>query len=107
MVHINTLSETKHHWAEWTKRVHLPKPVRTVEPFPQHAGRTKVDLAYKRGKIGDWELSDFDWIRHSKIGFFSSVIGVAAVAAMFRQARLVSSVQAVACRQRGHARGPA
>lgn len=36
------------------------------------------------GKTDDWEQEDFHVIKHSKIGFFSGVIGVAAIPAMFK-----------------------
>lgn len=86
MVHINTLPETKYWWHEWTKSVSMPTPVRRREAFrdPHGSAPTRLDLSYKTGKIGDWEHGDFSVARHAKMGFFSSVIGVAAVAAMFR-----------------------
>ena len=86
MVHINTLPETKYWRHEWTKSVSMPAPVRRREAFrdPHGAAPTRLDLSYKTGKIGDWEHGDFSVARHAKMGFFSSVIGVAAVAAMFR-----------------------
>ena len=36
------------------------------------------------GKTADWEREEFDVIKHAKIGFFSSIVGVAAVPALFK-----------------------
>lgn len=88
MVHINTLPETKYTWNEWTKVVHPPEPRRVYQTFASWlrpgGKKTRVDLSYKTGKNDDYEREDFNPIKHVKIGFFSSVIGVQAVAAMFK-----------------------
>ena len=36
------------------------------------------------GKTDDWEREAFDYVKYSKIGFFSGVIGVAAIPALFK-----------------------
>jgi len=84
MQHINLLSETKYTWDEFTKVVGPPPPERVSHEFAGHGGPTKVDLHYKTGKTDDWEREDFALVRHSKIAFQSSVIGVAAIAALFK-----------------------
>jgi hypothetical protein len=43
-----------------------------------------MPFCLQTGKSDDWEREAFDVIKYSKISFFSSVIGVAAVAALFR-----------------------
>lgn len=93
MVHINTLPETKYHWAEWTKRVHPPAPVRVEERFApslRPGGKpTRIDLHYKTGKTDDWEREAFDYVKYSKMSFSSAVIGPVAVAALFRFTSLI------------------
>lgn len=84
MVHINTLPETKYAWTEWTKAVCPPEPQRHREPFRDHPAATRIDLTYKTGKTDDWEREDFAVVKHSKIMFFSSVMGVVALPAMFK-----------------------
>jgi tellurite resistance protein len=84
IVHINTLPETKLTWEDFTKTVNPPTPQLYRENFKNYSKPTKVDLYYKTGKTDDWEREDFDYIKHSKIAFFSSVIGVAAVPALFK-----------------------
>ncbi len=85
IVHINTLPETKLTWEDFTKRVDPLKPEFFREHFRDHHNKpTKIDLFYKTGKTDDWEREDFDYIKHSKISFFSSVIGVTALAALFK-----------------------
>ena len=84
MQHINLLSETKYTWDEFTKVVGPPEPERVSYEFEGHGGPTKVDLHYKTGKTDDWEREDFAVVKHSKIAFQSSVIGVAAIAALFK-----------------------
>jgi hypothetical protein len=84
MVHINTLPETKYAWEEWTKVVHPARPVRQRQRFAGRAKPTTVDLRYKTGKSDDLEREDFAYVRHSKAAFFSSVVGVAAVPALFK-----------------------
>jgi len=84
MQHINLLAETKYTWEEFTKVVHPPVPERVTFQFEGHGAPTKVDLHYKTGKTDDWEREDFAVVKHSKIAFQSSVIGVAAVAALFK-----------------------
>jgi tellurite resistance protein len=84
IVHINTLPETKLTWDDFTKTVNPPTPQRYRENFRDYPRPTKIDLHYKTGKTTDWEREDFDYIKHSKIAFFSSVIGVAAIPALFK-----------------------
>ncbi|KAL4537156.1 hypothetical protein Ndes2526B_g04932 [Nannochloris sp. 'desiccata'] len=84
IVHINTLPETKLTWEDWTKTVNPPTPQKFRENFRDYPKNTKIDLHYKTLKTTDWEREDFDYIKHSKIAFFSSVIGVAAVPALFK-----------------------
>ena len=36
------------------------------------------------GKTDDWEREDFHPIKHVKMGFFNSVVGVVAIPAMFK-----------------------
>ena len=78
-----TAAETKYTWEEWTKRVHPPTPQRQRFPFATHSP-TSIDLRYKTGKSDDWEREDFAFVKHSKIAFFSSIIGVVAVPALFK-----------------------
>jgi hypothetical protein len=40
------------------------------------------------GKNSDWEREDFAYVRNSKIGFFSSVVGVAAIPALWKFASM-------------------
>jgi tellurite resistance protein TehA-like permease/glutaredoxin len=84
MVHINALPETKYTWNEWTKVVNPAKPERVVHQFKDHSKKTNIDLFYKTGKTADWEREDFEIVKHSKIAFQSSVIGVAAIPAAFK-----------------------
>ena len=84
MVHINTLPETKYAWHDFTKQVKPPSPQRYREQFRDHPRPTKIDLHYKTRKTDDWEREDFDYVKHSKIAFFSSTIGVVAVPALFK-----------------------
>lgn len=84
MVHINSLPETKYTWNEWTKVVNPEVPKRVTYEFENHTRSTKIDLHYKTGKTDDWEREDFAIIKHSKIGFQSSVIGVVALAALYK-----------------------
>ncbi len=84
MIHINSLPETKYVWNEWTKVVNPEEPKRVEYEYQNHERRTKIDLHYKTGKTDDWEREDFAIIKHSKIAFQSSVIGVAAIAALYK-----------------------
>lgn len=84
IVHVNTLPETKYAWDDFTKQIHPKAPVLVKERFRDHPAPTRVDLFYKTGKTSDWEREDFDYIKHSKSMFFSSVIGVVAIPAMFK-----------------------
>lgn len=84
MVHINSLAETKYAWDDFTKIVNPERPSRVRKEFKMHQKKTKIDLHYKTGKNDDWEREDFDVIKHSKIAFQSSTIGVAAIPAMFK-----------------------
>ena len=84
MIHINTLPETKYTWNEWTKVVNPATPERVTYGFKNHSRKTKIDLHYKTGKTDDWEREDFAVIKHSKIAFQSSVIGVVAIAALYK-----------------------
>lgn len=84
MIHINTLPETKYTWTEWTKVVNPKTPERVSYEFEGHPRKTNIDLFYKTGKTDDWEREDFAFIKHSKIQFMSSIIGVAAIPAMFK-----------------------
>lgn len=86
IVHINTLPETKLVWADFARqrRVGPPPPVRHTERFKRHPAPTRIDAHYKTGKGRDWELEDFAYVRNSKIMFFSAVIGVAALPALFK-----------------------
>lgn len=61
-----------------------PRPVAVRRRFRDHPQPTRIDLHYKTGKGDDWEREDFDYVKHSKIAFFSSVMGVAAIPAMFK-----------------------
>ena len=83
-IHVDTLPETKYTWNDWTKQIHPPTPVRRRYEFRDHPVPTRIDLHYKTGKTDDVEREDFDLIRHSKIQFFSSIVGVAAIPAMFK-----------------------
>ena len=76
----------------------LPRPAQPCPPAPPRpAHGTHMHchppplppslLPPQTGKTDDWEREDFDFVRHSKIGFFSSVIGVVAIPAMFRCVR--------------------
>ena len=85
IVHINTLPETKYTWNDqFGKRVNPPVPQRYREQFRDHPRPTRIDLHYKTGKTDDWEREDFDYIKHSKSAFFSSTVGVAGIAALFK-----------------------
>lgn len=84
MVHINTLPETKYTWDDFTKRINPPAPEHVREHFRDYPQPTRIDLHYKTNKTTDWEREDFEIIKHSKIAFFSSVIGVVAVPALFK-----------------------
>ena len=44
------------------------------------------------GKTDDVEREDFDFIRHSKIAFFSSIVGVVALPALFKYAASVAGM---------------
>ena len=46
--------------------------------------RPTYAIYLQTGKSDDWEREAFDVVKYSKMSFFSSVIGVAAVAALFR-----------------------
>jgi len=84
IVHINTLPETKYAWDDFTKTVNPPTPQKYRENFRDYPRNTKIDLHYKTLKTTDWEREDFDYIKHSKIAFFPSVIGVAAIPALYK-----------------------
>lgn len=94
-VHINTLPETKYTWNEWTKTVNPAEPRRVYQRFASWLRpgdkKTRMDLTYKTGKNDDYEREDFNPIKHVKIGFFSSAIGVQAAAAMFKFMAMVPS----------------
>lgn len=91
-IHVDSLPETKYAWDDWTKQINPPTPKRTRYPFRDHPVATKIDLHYKTGKTDDVEREDFDIIRHSKIQFFSGVVGVAAIPAMFKFASMTIGV---------------
>jgi tellurite resistance protein len=91
----DTLPETKYTWEDWTKQINPPKPQRESHSFENHSARTRIDLNYKTGKNADVEREDFDFIRHSKIGFFSGVVGVAAIPALFKFSSLILGTPAL------------
>ncbi|PSC70111.1 C4-dicarboxylate ABC transporter [Micractinium conductrix] len=95
-VHVNTLPETKYMWKEWVKRVHPAAPVEVTERFAPNlrpGGKpTRVDLRYKTGKSDDWEREAFDYVKYSKMSFFSAVIGPVAVAALFRFTAIIPTM---------------
>jgi len=92
IVHVNTLPETKYAWNDQFKVVNPPKPERLREAFRDHPAPTRIDLKYKTGKTDDWEREDFAYVKHSKIAFMSSVIGVAAIPALFKFMSIASTI---------------